>query len=222
MTRPMWSSTRSASSSPRSISTIRRFLGNTIAEIAVEKAGIFKRGAPAVIGLQRDEARTVLDRAARTARRHPLCAGRGFPRLSAQDGRLVYPGRRWPARPAALGPARRASVRQCRARHRRHAPFRPAGRCRRHCARACAVSIWPARHDAASARASCADLLAAGHRTLARWRPQCPWRRARSPRAARHERRTPSATGADHGHDEHPRPRRVPRRPSPAGRRRCS
>ena len=35
------------------------FLGNTVAEIAVSKAGILKRGAKAVIGLQRDEARPV-------------------------------------------------------------------------------------------------------------------------------------------------------------------
>jgi dihydrofolate synthase / folylpolyglutamate synthase len=41
------------------------FLGNTLAEIASNKAGILKRGARAVMGLQRDEARPVLERAAR-------------------------------------------------------------------------------------------------------------------------------------------------------------
>lgn len=65
------------------------FLGNTIAEIAGNKAGIFKRGSKAVIGLQRDEARAVLDRAARRLGVTPLWQGEDF-HASAQDGRLVF------------------------------------------------------------------------------------------------------------------------------------
>ncbi|MDB5615158.1 MAG: bifunctional folylpolyglutamate synthase/dihydrofolate synthase [Devosia sp.] len=65
------------------------FLGNTVAEIAVSKAGIFKRGSMAVIGLQRDEARPVLDRAARRLGITPVWQGEDF-HGSRQDGRLVF------------------------------------------------------------------------------------------------------------------------------------
>ena len=65
------------------------FLGNTIGEIAVSKAGIFKRGSKAVIGLQREEGRAVLDRAARRLGIAPLWQGEDF-YGSQQDGRLVY------------------------------------------------------------------------------------------------------------------------------------
>lgn len=44
----------------------REFLGETLAEIAAEKAGILKRGAPCFVGAQRPEAREVIKRAART------------------------------------------------------------------------------------------------------------------------------------------------------------
>jgi dihydrofolate synthase/folylpolyglutamate synthase len=65
------------------------FLGNTIAEIAVSKAGILKRGAKAVMGLQRDEARPVLERAAHRLGVTPLWQGEDF-HGQDQDGRLVY------------------------------------------------------------------------------------------------------------------------------------
>ncbi|HET9149578.1 MAG TPA: folylpolyglutamate synthase/dihydrofolate synthase family protein [Alphaproteobacteria bacterium] len=42
----------------------RDFLGDTLAEIAAEKAGILKAGIPAVIGPQADEARAVVERRA--------------------------------------------------------------------------------------------------------------------------------------------------------------
>ncbi len=65
------------------------FLGNTIREIAVNKAGIFKRGSKAVIGLQKDEGRAVLDRAARKLGISPIWQGEDF-HGAEQDGRLVY------------------------------------------------------------------------------------------------------------------------------------
>jgi len=65
------------------------FLGNTIGEIAVSKAGIFKRGSKAVIGLQQEEGRVVLDRAARRLGIMPVWQGEDF-HGSEQDGRLVY------------------------------------------------------------------------------------------------------------------------------------
>src|SRR5690606_37135627 len=65
------------------------FLGNTIGEIAGNKAGIFKRDAKVVIGLQQEEARDVLDRAARRLGLRPRWQGEDF-HGQAQDGRLVY------------------------------------------------------------------------------------------------------------------------------------
>src|SRR5690606_4743371 len=65
------------------------FLGDTVAEIAVSKAGILKRGAPAVVGRQRDDGLAViLDRAAELGV-EPFVAGRDYDGY-AQDGRLVY------------------------------------------------------------------------------------------------------------------------------------
>ena len=65
------------------------FLGDTLAEIAGNKAGIFKRGSKAVIGLQQAEARDVLDRAARRLGIVPIWQGEDF-HGAQQDGRLVY------------------------------------------------------------------------------------------------------------------------------------
>jgi dihydrofolate synthase/folylpolyglutamate synthase len=67
----------------------QRFLGDTIAEIAVNKAGILKRGSKAVIGLQQEEGRAVIDRAARRLGISPIWQGEDF-HGTAQDGRLVY------------------------------------------------------------------------------------------------------------------------------------
>ena len=65
------------------------FLGNSLAEIASNKAGILKRGSRSVMGLQQDEARAVLDRAARKLGITPIWQGEDF-HGSEQDGRLVY------------------------------------------------------------------------------------------------------------------------------------
>ena len=65
------------------------FLGATIAEIAVSKAGILKRGAKAVFGRQRDEGRAVLVRQAARLGIRPLIAGEDFEGYP-QDGRLVF------------------------------------------------------------------------------------------------------------------------------------
>ncbi len=65
------------------------FLGNTIGEIAVSKAGILKRGAKAVFGRQRDEGRNVLVRSAARLGITPLILGEDFDGRN-EDGRLVY------------------------------------------------------------------------------------------------------------------------------------
>jgi dihydrofolate synthase/folylpolyglutamate synthase len=64
-------------------------LGNTVAEIAVSKAGILKRGALAVVGPQRDEGLAVIEKRAAELGVTPFIFGRAFDGY-AQDGRLIY------------------------------------------------------------------------------------------------------------------------------------
>jgi dihydrofolate synthase/folylpolyglutamate synthase len=65
------------------------FLGDTIEKIAYEKAGIFKRGVPAIIGFQSEFARKVLEREARRAGAPLTIAGEDF-HIREENGRLVY------------------------------------------------------------------------------------------------------------------------------------
>ncbi len=67
----------------------QKWLGYTVAEIASHKAGILKRGAPAVIGRQRDEGLDAIERAAAKLRVTPFVQGRDYDGY-AQDGRLIY------------------------------------------------------------------------------------------------------------------------------------
>ncbi len=67
----------------------QKWLGTTIAEIASHKAGILKRGAPAVIGRQRDEGLAEIERAARRLQVTPFVQGRDYDGY-AQGGRLIY------------------------------------------------------------------------------------------------------------------------------------
>lgn len=65
------------------------FLGNSLAEIAANKAGILKRGSRAVMGIQHEEARAVLDKAARRLAITPIWQNEDFHGVE-QDGRLVF------------------------------------------------------------------------------------------------------------------------------------
>ena len=65
------------------------FLGETIGQIAYEKAGIFKRGAPAIIGYQSEAALKVLEEQARRCAARSIIAGQDF-HVSAENGRLVF------------------------------------------------------------------------------------------------------------------------------------
>jgi dihydrofolate synthase / folylpolyglutamate synthase len=65
------------------------FLGPTIASIAANKAGILKRGSPAVIGRQLDDGLAVIENRARELAINPFVAGRDYDGF-AQNGRLVY------------------------------------------------------------------------------------------------------------------------------------
>ena len=66
----------------------REFLGDHIAGIAGEKAGIIKRGAPVVVGRQSDEAFTVIEARARTLGAPMLAMGVEFDAWS-ERGRIV-------------------------------------------------------------------------------------------------------------------------------------
>ncbi|MCC3246875.1 bifunctional folylpolyglutamate synthase/dihydrofolate synthase [Methylocystis sp. WRRC1] len=65
------------------------FLGDTVEKIAYEKAGIFKRGAAAIVGFQSEAAEKVLEREARRAGAPLVVAGRDF-HVREENGRLVF------------------------------------------------------------------------------------------------------------------------------------
>jgi dihydrofolate synthase/folylpolyglutamate synthase len=67
------------------------YLGNTIPQIAAEKAGVFKRGCPAVIAPQDyEEAEKVLRECAERAGAHPVLVGSQDFSVHEERGRLVY------------------------------------------------------------------------------------------------------------------------------------
>jgi dihydrofolate synthase / folylpolyglutamate synthase len=85
----------------------QHFLGETVAAIAGEKAGILKRGRPAVLAPQVPAASAVLEAAASRIEAPAFRGGIEW-RVEAVAGRLRYEGRRWPRLdlppPALLGP----------------------------------------------------------------------------------------------------------------------
>ena len=70
----------------------QEFLGPTLAAIADSKAGILKRGSPAVMGLQRPEARAVLERATEALEIIPIWQGADFSG-APHDEKLAYSDR---------------------------------------------------------------------------------------------------------------------------------
>lgn len=66
-----------------------QYLGNTLAKIAFEKAGIIKRGVPCIVGPQADEALDVIEE---VAARHgaPVIAHGQHWHVSAERGRMIY------------------------------------------------------------------------------------------------------------------------------------
>ncbi len=67
----------------------QQFLGDTIEEIAVEKAGILKAGVPCVVGAQEDAALDVIHRTAERVGAPLSVAGQDW-RVSEENGRLVF------------------------------------------------------------------------------------------------------------------------------------
>ncbi|MEX1234684.1 MAG: folylpolyglutamate synthase/dihydrofolate synthase family protein [Roseovarius sp.] len=66
-----------------------QYLGNTLAKIAFEKAGIIKRGVPCVVGPQADEAMDVIEEVA-DLHGAPLVAHGQQWHVSAERGRMIY------------------------------------------------------------------------------------------------------------------------------------
>ena len=67
----------------------QQFLGDRISQIAAEKAGILKKGSPAVVARQAEEGDEVIMAAASRLGVKPFKAGEDFDGY-AQDGRMVY------------------------------------------------------------------------------------------------------------------------------------
>ncbi len=65
------------------------FLGDTLAQIAGEKAGIIKTNVPVICAEQSDEAMTVIEQAARKLRA-PLHAAAQDWHVNVERGRLVF------------------------------------------------------------------------------------------------------------------------------------
>ena len=163
----------------------RDFLGETIEAIAAEKAGILKRGVPAVIASQAREALAVIERQAARVKAPLHIAGEDWT-ATEERGRLVYQdddglldlpapklyGRhQFENAGAAIAALRVAGLKL-------PASAFEAGMIR---------VDWPARMQRLS-QGRLAGAAAAGKRTLARWRPQCR-RRPRHRRGARRPRR---------------------------------
>ncbi|MBE1285128.1 MAG: bifunctional folylpolyglutamate synthase/dihydrofolate synthase [Rhodobacteraceae bacterium] len=66
-----------------------QFLGNTLAKIAVEKAGIIKRGVPCIVGPQADEALEVIEATANRLGAPLFVHGQHW-HVSTERGRLIY------------------------------------------------------------------------------------------------------------------------------------
>jgi dihydrofolate synthase / folylpolyglutamate synthase len=85
----------------------QHFLGDTVAAIAGEKAGILKRGCPAVLAPQQPAASAVLERIAGQIGAPLFRAGMEW-RVAAAAAGLSYEGQRWPRLdlppPALFGP----------------------------------------------------------------------------------------------------------------------
>jgi len=67
----------------------QQYLGDTLGEIAFEKAGILKSGVPCIVGPQQDEALEVIERQAVRIGAPLIISGQDFT-STVEDGRLIY------------------------------------------------------------------------------------------------------------------------------------
>ena len=160
----------------------RDFLGDTIEQIAAEKAGILKRDVPAVISSQMREALAVIERQAARVRAPLSIAGENWT-ATEERGRLVYQdgdglldlpapklyGRhQFENAGAAIAALRIGGLKL-------PATAFEAGMTR---------VDWPARMQRLS-QGRLTTLIPRRERAVARWRPQCRWRPRRRRRACR-------------------------------------
>ena len=116
-----------------------KFLGETLTAIAHEKAGILKRGRPAVVAPQAEEALAEIEREAARKGAEPFVANRDWVAY-AERGRLVYQdedGLLDLPSPRLVG---RHQYHQCRHGDRRAPPHRPAAADRSRSKPACRMS----------------------------------------------------------------------------------
>jgi dihydrofolate synthase/folylpolyglutamate synthase len=66
-----------------------QFLGNTLAKIAAEKAGIIKRGVPCIVGPQPDEVMEVIEQTAARLGASLIAYGQHW-HVTEENGRLIY------------------------------------------------------------------------------------------------------------------------------------
>ena len=176
----------------------RDFLGETLEAIAVEKAGIIKRGVPAVIASQAGDALAVIERQAARMKAPLKIAGEDWT-ATEERGRLVYqdddglldlPAPRLYGRHqfenagAAIAALRVAGLKL-------PPPAFEGGMIR---------VDWPARMQRL-AQGQTRLPAAAGKRTLARWRPQRRWRPRHRRGVGRPRRARVAPAGADRRHD---------------------
>jgi len=69
------------------------YLGDTLAAIAGEKAGILKPGVPCILAAQPDEAQAVIEARAAALKVPLIVEGRDFSAATAPDGSLIFTGR---------------------------------------------------------------------------------------------------------------------------------
>jgi len=69
-----------------------QYLGNTLAAVAFEKAGVIKPGIPVVSGVDADDSLTVVEQACRERKAPLFLLGREFEAVRASEGRWEYKG----------------------------------------------------------------------------------------------------------------------------------
>ncbi len=198
-TPPMWSSGRSRPSSRRCRSIMPSISATRSPSIAAEKAGILKRGVPAIVAAQPREALAVIERAAARVKAPIRIAGEDWT-ATEERGRLVYQDDAGLLDLPAPQAARTPPVRECRRRHRGIARRRGAQAAARRPSKPASPRPIGRRACSACRKGSCAALAPAGQRVVARRRPQCR-RRARHRQCARRSRGAGVApAGADRRH----------------------
>ena len=150
-------------------------LGDTIGKIAAEKAGILKRGVPAIVAAQPREALTAIERQAARVKAPIRIAGEDWT-ATEERGRLVYQDDDGLLDLPAPKLYRPPSVRECRRRHR--------GACAPSDARSFRRGVRGRHREGGLAGAHAAAVARAGSRRSRRRAASCGSTAATTPTAA--------------------------------------